>query len=123
MNKEDLYSFLLFTAILTVSIYYLFNSDKSVHDIERHFINSQYGEVIKRSEILLRNSDLGKHQKCRLYILKAASEFMLNQNLNSQLTLIQLLEYDQTIALNDNEIAPQIVQLFNELKDKINRLE
>lgn len=123
MNKENLSSFILFTVILTVSIYYLFDSENSIQKIESSFTECKYENVITNSNQLLKYSNLDKHQKSRLYILKAASEFMLNQNLNSQLTFIELLKNDRTVALNEKELSPQIVSLFNKIKENINQLE
>ena len=57
MNKENLSSFILFTVILTVSIYYLFDSENSIQKIE-NFVSSAKIRVSKNKPVRTHQRDL-----------------------------------------------------------------
>jgi hypothetical protein len=87
--------------------------------LEKHFVNCDYGEVIELADNILKNPRLQKDEKSRAYILKAISEYSLRQNLNSQITFAELLHFDKDVTLDEYEISPKILTLFNQLKQKI----
>lgn len=123
MNKSHIRPFVLFTLILSVSIFSLFDSDNPLKLLHQHFHNCEYEKAITVAEILLRNSEVNIQNKSQIYIIKGVSEFSLNQLLNSRITFTELLLIDENVVLDSKLISPKIIKFFNELKKSHKKLQ
>ena len=119
MNKSHTKSFLLFTLILSVSLYSLFDSEESIGKLHKHFRNCEYQQTIRFAELLLKNSNMDKKEKSQIYIIKGISEFSSNQILNAKITFAELILFDNNVTLDPREVSPKIITFFNELKNKL----
>lgn len=116
MNKSQITSFLIFTVILSASIYSLFSPDNNIKVLKQHFKNCNYDQAIQTADIIIKDPNTKKNDRTKAYIIKGISEFSTNQVLNSRLTFLDLLILDQNIRLNSKEVSPKIIVFFNELK-------
>ncbi len=118
MNKNQIKSFLFFTAILSISIYSLFIEDEPIKMMEKNFQNCNYQKTIELANDILQNPNLTKKERTETYILKGISEFSTNHVLEARVTFMELILFDNSITLNSKIVSPKIVLFFNELKNK-----
>jgi hypothetical protein len=116
MNDNKIKSFLIFTLILSVSIYSLFASNGQIDQLQNHFQNCEYKKSIELAKIILKNHSLTKSERTDTFIIKGVAEFSSKKFLDARLTFIELLIFDGSITLNSKEVSPKIVDFFNELK-------
>jgi hypothetical protein len=116
MNNNKIKSFLIFTLILSVSIYSLFASNGQIDQLHSHFQNCEYKKAIELAEVILKNQSLTKSERTEIFIIKGVAEYSSKKFLDARLTFIELLILDGSITLNSKEVSPKIVDFFNELK-------
>ena len=119
MKKNQIKSFLFFTAILTLSIYSLFIEDEPIKMMRTNFQNCNYEKTIELANSILNNPNLTKEERKETYILKGISEFSTNHVLEAKVTFMQLLVLDNSITLNSKVVSPKIVNFFKEIKNNI----
>jgi len=119
MNNREVRSFILFTLILSVLIYSLFDSDEPIEQLNKNFYNCEYEKAIKYAEIILNNPNLNKKDKSQIYIIKGVSEFSSHQVLNAKITFVELIFFDNNVTLDSMEVSPKIIEFFNQLKNTI----
>jgi hypothetical protein len=119
MKKNQIKSFLFFTAILTLSIYSLFVEDEPLKMMKKNFQDCNYEKTIELANSILQNPNLTKSEKTETYILKGISEFSTNHVLEARVTFMELILFDNNVTLNSKVVSPKIVEYFKGLKNKL----
>ena len=118
MKKKKILNFIFFTLILTLSLISLFRDNRDVDYLEKLLRDKKYEEVIKVSEILLKDERLNNNEKKKVYIYKAISEYSLDQKLNAKITFLELISLDSEIKIESAYLAPNIHDYFSGLKNQ-----
>ena len=116
-NKRS--TFVIFTLILSVSIYSLFDSDEPIDKLQKYYQNSEYEKSIKLAERILKNPNMSDFDKSKTYIIKGVSEFSSNQFLNARLTFMEFLQFNASANIDTQKVSPKIIAFFNEIKSNI----
>ena len=121
MDNSKLHTFIVFSVILTVSIYALFISDSEFENLQKHYKNCEYEKSILLADEIIKNPKYGKTEKTESYKIKAISEFSTQRYLDSQITFTELLHFNDNISLSTKEISPKIISFFSEIRNSMNK--
>jgi hypothetical protein len=119
MDRNNLKSFLLFSLVLTASIYALFISDNRFEKLQTHFKNCEYNKAIILADEIIKNPKFSNEVKKQSFIIKAVSEYSTSKFLDSQITFTELLFFDQNVQLSSKEISPKIISFFNRIRESL----
>lgn len=124
MEQSKLKSFLVFTFILFLSIYFLVESGGQLLKLQNHFQNCEYQKAIDLADKILNEKNLDKSDQTEILIIKGISEFSSNQFTEAENTFNQLLSIDKNLSLESRSVSPKIVDFFNNLKktSKVNSI-
>ena len=121
MDKSKVHTFIIFSSILTISIYALFISDSELENLQKHYKNCEYEKSILLADEIIKNPRYGKIEKTESYKIKAISEFSTQRYLDSQITFTELLYFNENIQLSPEEISPKILNFFSEIRNSMNK--
>lgn len=116
MNSYQIKTFLLFTFMLTISLFSLFESDNPRKVMKKYYHNCEYEKAIEQANIILKEQNQSKKDIHDILIIKGVSEFSLNKFLDARITFTELLNLDHSIELDSMEISPKIVNFFENIK-------
>lgn len=116
MNSYQIKTFLLFTFMLTISLFSLFESDNPRKVMKKYYHNCEYEKAIEQANIILKEQNQSKKDIHDILIVKGVSEFSLNKFLDARITFMELLNLDYSIELDSMETSPKIVNFFENIK-------
>ena len=121
MQAKKKKTFLIFTIILLASIYSLIAPSENTDHLKDYIYNCEYDKAITLAESILNKPFLSKEVKINVYLKKGIAEFSSNRILDSKITFTKLLALDNQIKMNPNDVSPKIIDVFNDLRNGINK--
>lgn len=116
MNTYQIKTFLLFTFLLTISIFSLFETGNSGNVMKKYYHNCEYEKAIEQANIILNEQNQSIKEIQDILIVKGVSEFSINKFSDARITFTELLNLDNRIELDSMKISPKIISFFKNIK-------
>ena len=97
----------------------LFGQNGELEYLKKNYKSFNYKTVIELSNTLLTSkSRFSREDLTQIYTLKAASEYLINEQSDSRKSFIEILKISENYELNTSDYSPKIIEFFSEIKSE-----
>jgi hypothetical protein len=98
------------------------DDEPPIDQIAEYYKNFEYQKVINASDsVISGHESLTPAVLIKLYLFKALSHYILNEEIAAQISFISILDLKPDFILDPVENSPKIVHFFNQVKEEYNK--